>query len=252
MSTAPVSSSALCPACSKPVDSLRAGQVAILDGAFRYFCDAACKNAYVDTVSKRPALDAMTAEPPPVAASTASVLPVVVVASGVREQPREKEAPFFPPPTADRDHAREEAAASGIRDQDGRSPTAHEDRSSDDVGTTNDRSEPADADDVDAKEARGRESSNDSSRHDNGARASEPTSDSSRHENTTSVSPTLSAIMIPVEPMPVLSSASVPTTLHPAPNRNPAAPKRVPHNPGGTVPSAIASGGTPLITEPTF
>lgn len=124
MSSAPVSSSALCPACSKPVDSLRAGQVAILDGVFRYFCDAACKNAYVDEISKRPSLDAMTAEPPPVATSAdafASVLPVIV--GGVRE-PRESNAPFFPAPIADHDDAREdEGEPSGIRDQAGERKT---------------------------------------------------------------------------------------------------------------------------------
>lgn len=62
-------SSSVCPACGKPIDALRAGQVAILDGAFRYFCDASCKDAYVDALSKRPSLDAMTADPPPVASS---------------------------------------------------------------------------------------------------------------------------------------------------------------------------------------
>lgn len=103
-----------CPACDKPVDSLRAGQVAILDGAFRYFCNADCKNAYVDAVSMRPSLDAMTAEPPPVASAARSAQPPVVM-SGVREQSskdvgaisgraassgRERaaqETPFFPP-----------------------------------------------------------------------------------------------------------------------------------------------------------
>ncbi|OJY16947.1 MAG: hypothetical protein BGO98_12275 [Myxococcales bacterium 68-20] len=107
-------SSASCPACDKPVDSLRAGQVAILDGAFRYFCNADCKNAYVDAVSIRPSLDAMTAEPPPVASAARSAQPPVVI-SGVREQSskdvgavagrapssgRERaaqETPFFPP-----------------------------------------------------------------------------------------------------------------------------------------------------------
>ncbi|MBX3225006.1 MAG: hypothetical protein KF795_31100, partial [Labilithrix sp.] len=96
---ASTSPSASCPACDKPVDSLRAGQVAILDGAFRYFCDAGCKNAYVDAVSMRPSLDAMTAEPPPVASSARSAEPLLV-ASGVRAQSsdarRSDDAPFFP------------------------------------------------------------------------------------------------------------------------------------------------------------
>lgn len=81
---APARSRTTCPACGKGVDPLRAGQVAILDGAFRYFCNAACKAAYVETSSKRPILDAMTAEPP------------AVVESGVRETP----VPSFPDPSA--------------------------------------------------------------------------------------------------------------------------------------------------------
>src|SRR5687768_13047513 len=85
----PVSSSAVCPACGTPIDTLRAGQVAVLDGVFRYFCNATCKGAYVEIASKRPALDAVTAEPP-------------IVASGVRSQApppasvEPAEAPFFP------------------------------------------------------------------------------------------------------------------------------------------------------------
>ncbi|MDF2694559.1 MAG: Lead, cadmium, zinc and mercury transporting ATPase, partial [Labilithrix sp.] len=100
-STTPASASSFCPSCNKPVDVLRAGQVAILDGAFRYFCDATCKNAYVDAVSKRPSLDAMTAEPPAVLSVTRSAQPPVVV-SGLREPSSRniakdaKDAPFFP------------------------------------------------------------------------------------------------------------------------------------------------------------
>lgn len=78
-------SSTLCPACHQPVDSLRAGHVAILDGAFRYFCDAACKAAYVEATSKRPALDAMTAEPPPVASAERSREVITTARSGVRD-----------------------------------------------------------------------------------------------------------------------------------------------------------------------
>jgi Cu+-exporting ATPase len=79
-----------CPACNAAVDPLRAGYVAILDGSFRYFCDAACKNAYVEAVSKRPALDARTAEPPPVASAArpTSAVDAPTVASGVREHGR--------------------------------------------------------------------------------------------------------------------------------------------------------------------
>ncbi|HVH47983.1 MAG TPA: hypothetical protein VM925_36865 [Labilithrix sp.] len=70
--------------------------MAILDGGFRYFCDSACKNAYVDALSKRPLLDSMmTADPPPVASAARSAQPPVV-ASGVREAPKTAE-PSFPP-----------------------------------------------------------------------------------------------------------------------------------------------------------
>src|SRR5688500_10635557 len=94
-STAPASSSSLCPACMKPVDSLRAGHVAILDGAFRYFCDARCKGAYVEAASKRPTLDAMTADPPPVTSSAAeaSGLRTREAASGIRDEPSRVNTP---------------------------------------------------------------------------------------------------------------------------------------------------------------
>jgi P-type Cu+ transporter len=73
-SSDPPSSASLCPGCGKAIDSLRAGHVAILDGAFRYFCGTECKAAFVEVTSRRDALEAMTAEPPR------------VVESGVREQ----------------------------------------------------------------------------------------------------------------------------------------------------------------------
>ncbi|HEY8072960.1 MAG TPA: HAD-IC family P-type ATPase [Labilithrix sp.] len=63
---------------------MRAGQVAILDGAFKYFCTSECKQQFLDVASKRVTLDAMTADPPPVVAETPSP-------SGVRE-------PHFPDP----------------------------------------------------------------------------------------------------------------------------------------------------------
>lgn len=65
-------SASFCPACQKPIDALRAGQVAILDGAFRYFCDAKCKGEYVEVLSKRPALEALTTQPPPVSSGVRS------------------------------------------------------------------------------------------------------------------------------------------------------------------------------------
>jgi P-type Cu+ transporter len=64
---APQSASSSCPSCAKALDPLRAGHVAILDGGFRYFCNAACKEAYIEGASKRASLDALTCEPPVVA-----------------------------------------------------------------------------------------------------------------------------------------------------------------------------------------
>jgi P-type Cu+ transporter len=103
---APVSASSSCPACGKALDPLRAGQVAILDGGFRYFCDAGCKNAFIESASKRASLDALTCEPPMVAPASipeesgakAKVDPPAAleepseVVSGVREQTPEPEA----------------------------------------------------------------------------------------------------------------------------------------------------------------
>jgi len=65
------SSEAQCPGCGKAIDPLRAGQVAILDGSFRYFCGPECKVAFVDVTSRRPSLEALTAEPPTVSAKSA-------------------------------------------------------------------------------------------------------------------------------------------------------------------------------------
>ena len=45
-STAEPRSVHVCPACGKPVDPLRAGHVAIVDGRFAYYCDAVCKRAH--------------------------------------------------------------------------------------------------------------------------------------------------------------------------------------------------------------
>ncbi len=66
------SGEAQCPGCGKAIDPLRAGQVAILDGSFRYFCGPDCKVAFVDVASKRPSLEALTADPGPVGAKSAA------------------------------------------------------------------------------------------------------------------------------------------------------------------------------------
>jgi Cu+-exporting ATPase len=56
-----------CPACGKAVDPLRAGEVAILTGGFRYFCDRACKVLYLGSLTRASLYDdGVTAEPPPV------------------------------------------------------------------------------------------------------------------------------------------------------------------------------------------
>ncbi len=55
-----------CPGCGALVDPLRAGQVAILEGRFEYFCDADCKRTYLRAGGVT-SHDDLTAEPPPVA-----------------------------------------------------------------------------------------------------------------------------------------------------------------------------------------
>lgn len=81
-----------------------------MGGAFRYFCDAKCKAAYVDVASKRPTLDALTAEPPSV---TSGVRPKeeeeAKVVSGVREpEPPRAPEPSFPPVDEPEERAVEE------------------------------------------------------------------------------------------------------------------------------------------------
>ncbi|MDP9150297.1 MAG: hypothetical protein M3O36_10200, partial [Myxococcota bacterium] len=49
------------------MDPLRAGHVAILEGAFRYFCGSDCKQAYLRSQGRRPEEDVPTAAPPAVA-----------------------------------------------------------------------------------------------------------------------------------------------------------------------------------------
>src|SRR4051794_26425380 len=58
---------AICPGCGKGVDPLRAGHVAILDGAFAYFCNAQCKLERFRGVASTLSPDEIaTMEPPPV------------------------------------------------------------------------------------------------------------------------------------------------------------------------------------------
>src|SRR5579862_9755407 len=65
----PPSSSGMCPGCGKPVDTLRAGHVAILSGRFHYFCDLACKQSFASTRAPASTFaphELETQEPPPV------------------------------------------------------------------------------------------------------------------------------------------------------------------------------------------
>ncbi|MDB4942460.1 MAG: Lead, cadmium, zinc and mercury transporting ATPase, partial [Labilithrix sp.] len=114
------SSASACPGCGKPLDPLRAGHVAILEGGFRYFCGPECKLLYVDVASKRISLEALTAEPPSVAPPSVaarsvappSVAPPSVTVSGVtsvgarsvtiREvtEPSPVHVPSFPSPSS--------------------------------------------------------------------------------------------------------------------------------------------------------
>jgi P-type Cu+ transporter len=71
---------ARCPRCGRSVDPLRAGQVAILDGRFEYFCGSECKQSYLREGGATAHEDLATAEPPPVA-SLATPRTLVGVAS---------------------------------------------------------------------------------------------------------------------------------------------------------------------------
>jgi Cu+-exporting ATPase len=55
-----------CPGCGSLVDPLRAGQVAILENRFEYFCGIDCKQAYLRVRVTSSHEDQATAEPPPV------------------------------------------------------------------------------------------------------------------------------------------------------------------------------------------
>lgn len=104
---------------------MRAGQVAIMGGAFRYFCDAKCKASYVEVASKRPSLDALTVEPPSVTSGVRPTDEAKVeepkVASGVREPepppsaPIEEEPEPSFPDVAEIDAREEELAPTTLR-----------------------------------------------------------------------------------------------------------------------------------------
>ncbi len=67
MSDEPTSSTVACLGCGKPVDRLRAGHVAIIDGKFVYFCNVACKLAFHEGRRSLMPDDVETMVPPRVA-----------------------------------------------------------------------------------------------------------------------------------------------------------------------------------------
>jgi cation transport ATPase len=90
------SSAAFCPACGKPIDPLRAGQVAILEGRFAYFCDRECKQGFMS--GRRSGLqDAATAEPPPVRSGERSIEPTPEPAAAAFPAPTPSSLPPVAP-----------------------------------------------------------------------------------------------------------------------------------------------------------
>lgn len=63
-----------CGGCGEPLDTLRAGHVAVLGGEFVYFCGLQCKKQYLRTTAS--GADLPTAEPPSVSAVAAPAAPV--------------------------------------------------------------------------------------------------------------------------------------------------------------------------------
>jgi Cu+-exporting ATPase len=92
-----------CPACSKGIDPLRAGQVAIIDGRFLYFCNEQCKRVLLEGAGPV-AAEAETLEPPAVSAD-------ISVVSAERE--------VMPPCSLDALQVSPESARGAIRDDRG-------------------------------------------------------------------------------------------------------------------------------------
>src|SRR6185437_11620303 len=95
---APAPGASLCPGCGQPVDPLRAGHVAILEGrGFSYFCDAECKHEYLRSHGQPSQEDVPTAAPPEVRYVTEvmeQAAPTMPPSSGVR-------APLSSPPRSE-------------------------------------------------------------------------------------------------------------------------------------------------------
>ncbi len=70
---------ARCPGCGSRVDPLRAGQVAILENRFEYFCGTECKQTYLRACVASSHEDLATAEPPPVRSRDAEVASTIQV-----------------------------------------------------------------------------------------------------------------------------------------------------------------------------
>jgi len=85
--------SSRCAGCGAPVDPLRAAHVAILEGAFRYFCKPTCRTSFLTERVTVGRLDAMTAEPPPVASVASTTTEVVYAVTSVGEEPAREEIP---------------------------------------------------------------------------------------------------------------------------------------------------------------
>lgn len=90
---------ARCPGCGHAVDPLRAGQVAILEGRFEYFCGSECKQTYLRAGRLAVHEDLETAQPPPVA----SLGPPRTISGAVGNATPPVSALTLPPADADRD-----------------------------------------------------------------------------------------------------------------------------------------------------
>ncbi len=86
---------ARCPGCGSLVDPLRAGQVAILQNRFEYFCGTECKQTYLRSCVTSSHEDQATAEPPPVTTRDAEVVPTTL---HVPEVPQDQTVSAAPPP----------------------------------------------------------------------------------------------------------------------------------------------------------
>jgi Cu+-exporting ATPase len=94
-------SAPLCPGCGQGVDPLRAGHVAVLEGGFRYFCNAACKQRYLATQGLPQEEEVATARPPEVAYAEPSPI------SAPRSTPRASSVVRAAPPAVVIEAARE-------------------------------------------------------------------------------------------------------------------------------------------------